>query len=52
MSEEDIISYWKQGYTVRQIVNMNPIVIKTKNNEDVVKLIQNKVEKTILNYQS
>lgn len=52
MSKEEIIRYWKQGYTVEQIVNMNPIVKSTKRNENVVKLVQHKVEKTILEYQN
>lgn len=52
MSKEEIIRYWKQGYTVEQIVNMHPIVKNTKRNENVVKLVQHKVEKTILEYQN
>ena len=51
MEEQEIIALWKQGYSVEQIVSMNKLVQKTRKNEQVVKLIQNKVEKTILNYQ-
>lgn len=52
MTEQEIIEYWKQGYTVDQIVNKNPIVKNTKRDENVVRLIQSKVEKVILKYQS
>lgn len=52
MNEQEIIELWKQGYSVEQIVSMNKLVQKTRKNEQVVKLIQNKVEKTILEYQS
>lgn len=52
MSKEEIIRYWKQGYSVEQIVNMNEVVKVTKEDENVVKIIQNKVERTILEFQT
>lgn len=52
MEEKEIIALWKQGYSVEKIVSMNKLVQNTRKNEQVVKLIQSKVERTILKYQS
>lgn len=52
MTKERIIELWRQGYNVEQIVNMNEIVQTTKKDENVVKYVKNKVEKTILEYQN
>lgn len=51
MSNEEIIEYWKQGYTVEQIVNKSEIVKRCKD-ENVTLMIRKRVEKVILEYQS
>ncbi len=55
MREEDIINYWKQGYSVDQITNMSTMVQKSKGTdgeEDAKHYVKNLVEQTILKYQS
>lgn len=51
MSKEEIINYWKQGYTVEQIVNKSRLVKDIKD-EEVTLRIRERVEKVILEYQS
>lgn len=51
MSEEEILAYWKQGYTVKQIASKSVIVQKCKNKE-VTHMVVNRIEKIILKYQS
>lgn len=55
MSEEDIISYWKQGYSIEQITNTSTMVQKNKGKEGEAQAryyVKNLVENTILKYQS
>lgn len=51
MDEETIIKYWKQGYSVKQIVDMSEVVKKTKD-ENVKNIVMNRVERVILKYQT
>lgn len=55
MREEDIIKYWKHGYSIEQITNMSIMVQKSKGTDgedDAKKYVKNLVENTILKYQS
>lgn len=52
MSDEDIISFWRQGYSIDQITNMSVMVQRTKKDEDARKFVKNRVERVILKYQS
>lgn len=55
MTDEEIINYWKQGYSVEQITNMSTMVQKNKGTvgeDDAKKYVKNLVEKAILKYQS
>ncbi len=55
MSEEDIILYWMQGYSIEQITNRSTMVKKSKGTvgeDDAKKYVKNLVENTILKYQS
>lgn len=51
MSDEEIIAYWRQGYSVEQITNKSVMVQKCKN-ENVTRMVMNKIEKVILKYQN
>lgn len=55
MSEEDIINYWKQGYSIDQITNKSTMVQKNKGTdgeEEAKYYVKRIVEETILKYQS
>lgn len=55
MSEEEIILYWMQGYSIEQITNRSTMVQKSKGTvgeDDAKKYVKNLVENTILKYQS
>lgn len=56
MSKEEVIKKWRLGYSIDQIVDMSVIVEKTKKDkearEKVRRLIKNRIEKIIIEYQS
>ena len=52
MDKKRIIELWKQGYTVKQITEMSVLVQKSKKDERTKQIIQERVERTILEYQS
>lgn len=55
MNEEDIINYWKQGYSVDQITEKSVLVEKNKGKDgekDAKYYVKRMVEETILKYQS
>ena len=46
MTDKEIIAYWKEGYTVEQIIAKNPISKKLK--DDFI--VRYRVERVILNF--
>lgn len=52
MDKKRIIELWKQGYTVQQITEMSVLVQKSKKDERTKQIVQEQVERTILEYQS
>ncbi len=56
MSKDEVINFWRQGYSIDQITDMSVIIKKTKKDkkasEKARKLIKNRIENIILEYQS
>ena len=51
MSEEEIINYWKEGFSVEQIIKKHPKgnLVSSKDKSDWP--IRNRIETVILKYQ-
>lgn len=55
MNEEDIINYWKKGYSVDQITEKSVLVQKNKGKDGKAEAryyVKNLIENAILKYQS
>ena len=52
MSEEEIINYWKEGFSVEQIIQKHPKrnIINSKDKSDWT--VRNRIETVILKYQT